>query len=168
MGYLSQLDRPASVDEDIQMHADSLYQRMLEQEQAQEAAKAAGLPIPEFQPVIPKAPASPSNFNRDSQQPAEAAASKTVAEAVAGAERKAPQRDYLTHKARAELEKRKKDQPEYVRELEENAMRAEAESDIEVAKEMGRLRNERVRAREERRKNGEATLGDTVSGWLGW
>ncbi|KAH7155534.1 hypothetical protein B0J13DRAFT_545776 [Dactylonectria estremocensis] len=50
LGFGSVVGRPAQVEEDIQMHADSLFQRMLRHEVAVEQAKAEGLPIPEFQP----------------------------------------------------------------------------------------------------------------------
>uniref|UniRef100_L2G8X4 Autophagy protein n=1 Tax=Colletotrichum fructicola (strain Nara gc5) TaxID=1213859 RepID=L2G8X4_COLFN len=46
LGYQSVYNRPAQVEEDIQMHADKLYQRMVEQEKAIEAAKQEGLPVP--------------------------------------------------------------------------------------------------------------------------
>ena len=40
------------------MHADALYQRVLEHEQAVEAAREAGIPPPIFNPVIPQRPAA--------------------------------------------------------------------------------------------------------------
>lgn len=42
------------MEEDIQMHADSLYQRMISHEAAAEKAKAEGLPVPVFEPGVPK------------------------------------------------------------------------------------------------------------------
>ncbi|KAJ0162497.1 hypothetical protein CTA2_4461 [Colletotrichum tanaceti] len=56
LGYQSIHNRPAQVEEDIQMHADQLYARMLEQERAIEAAKKEGLPTPKFDLAIPTAP----------------------------------------------------------------------------------------------------------------
>lgn len=55
LGYGSVLGRPPIVDEDIQMHADSLYQRMLQHEAAVEKAKADGTPIPELNLRLPQA-----------------------------------------------------------------------------------------------------------------
>lgn len=55
MGYGSVLGRPAEVDEDIQMHADLLFQRVVQHETAVEKAKADGTTIPVFDPVVPKA-----------------------------------------------------------------------------------------------------------------
>ena len=43
------------MEEDIQMHADTLFQRMLNHEAAVEKAKKEGLPIPVFEAVVPKA-----------------------------------------------------------------------------------------------------------------
>lgn len=54
MGYGSVIDRPAQVEEDIQMHADKLYNRMLDHEKAVAKAKEAGLPIPVFDSIVPK------------------------------------------------------------------------------------------------------------------
>ena len=174
LGYLSATDRSASVDEEIQMHADTLYHRMLDQEKAQEAARAAGLPVPQFPPIISQqAPATPAasalSDSRFSAEPGPAPQSRTVVEALAAAEKKAPQRDYFTPEARAELEKRTKDQPEYVREIEEKALRAEAESDFLIAKELEKLRSEKQQQeRDERRERGESTLENTTGKRLWW
>lgn len=54
LGYGSDLSRPSTVDEDIQMHADQLYQRVLAHEKAVEAARENGTPIPVFNPAIPR------------------------------------------------------------------------------------------------------------------
>ncbi|CAM1504515.1 Fc.00g021060.m01.CDS01 [Cosmosporella sp. VM-42] len=55
LGYGSVVGRSPQVEEDIQMHADSLFQRMLRHEAAVEKAKAEGLPVPVFETVVPKA-----------------------------------------------------------------------------------------------------------------
>ena len=52
LGYMAVYERPGQLDEDIQMHADMLYHRMLEQEAAAEEAKEQGLPAPVFAPLI--------------------------------------------------------------------------------------------------------------------
>ncbi|KAM0288091.1 hypothetical protein ACHAQH_000159 [Verticillium albo-atrum] len=54
LGYKSVVDRPAQVDEDIQMHADTLYVRIIEQEKSIKAAEEQGLPAPEFRNIFPK------------------------------------------------------------------------------------------------------------------
>ncbi|KAF4967313.1 hypothetical protein FSARC_5143 [Fusarium sarcochroum] len=58
LGHGSVAGRSAAVEEDIQMHADSLYQRMIKHEEAVEKAKTEGLPVPVFQTTIPKAKAN--------------------------------------------------------------------------------------------------------------
>ncbi|KHN96714.1 uncharacterized protein MAM_05270 [Metarhizium album ARSEF 1941] len=58
LGYGSVAGRPPQVDEDIQMHADTLYDRMLVHETAVEQAKKDGTPIPIFDPALPKASAA--------------------------------------------------------------------------------------------------------------
>ncbi|KYK54163.1 hypothetical protein DCS_06120 [Drechmeria coniospora] len=58
LGYGSVLGRPAVVDEDIQMHADSLYLRMIQHEDAVEKARKDGTPIPVFDPALPRTNAS--------------------------------------------------------------------------------------------------------------
>ncbi|KAK2937139.1 hypothetical protein FoTM2_000357 [Fusarium oxysporum f. sp. vasinfectum] len=55
LGHGSVVGRSPEVEEDIQMHADSLYQRMIKHEEAVEKAKAEGLPVPVFQTTLPKA-----------------------------------------------------------------------------------------------------------------
>ncbi|KAH7320039.1 hypothetical protein B0I35DRAFT_460342 [Stachybotrys elegans] len=54
LGYASVQGRPVEIDDDIQMHSDSLYQRMLAHEAAVEKAKQEGAPIPQFELKIPQ------------------------------------------------------------------------------------------------------------------
>ncbi|ETS74833.1 hypothetical protein PFICI_13317 [Pestalotiopsis fici W106-1] len=56
LGYLSTADRSPEVEEDIQMHADSMYHKFLQQEAEIEAAKTEGRPIPKFEPLLAKKP----------------------------------------------------------------------------------------------------------------
>ena len=80
-----------------------------------------------------------------------------------------PEREVkLTKEAKAELRKRIKDQPQVVKELEERAMQAEAESDTDVAQQVSNLTKARDQARKERREKGGATVGDSISWWWGW
>ncbi|KAB8337334.1 hypothetical protein FH972_021633 [Carpinus fangiana] len=52
LGYLSPYQRSDVESERIQMHADTLYHRMLDQERQINEAKEKGLPIPEFGSLI--------------------------------------------------------------------------------------------------------------------
>ena len=150
------------------MHADTLYHRMLDQEKAIEAAKEAGQPIPSFSPILSqsRSPAVPSPSSLPSPVSDETAVAQQQQQSQA---KEIAERDFkLTEEARKALKKRTKDQPQIVKELEERAMHAEAESDIGVAKQVSELTKARDEARRRRRENGEATVGDTVSGWFGW
>ena len=142
------------------MHADTLYHRMLDQEKAIEAAKQAGQPAPEFPPILSPSRA-PASSTTPSSLPTTALESDT-------AEKEAKVKLRLTKEARDELKKRTKNQPQIVKELEERAMYSEAESDIGVQRRISELTKARDQARKERRERGEATVGDTVSGWFGW
>jgi hypothetical protein len=53
LGYGSVQGRSAEVEDDIQMHADALFQRMLQHEEAVKKAKENGKPIPIFNPALP-------------------------------------------------------------------------------------------------------------------
>ncbi|KAM5355411.1 hypothetical protein ACJ41O_002057 [Fusarium nematophilum] len=68
LGYGSVIGRPDQVEEDIQMHADSLFQRMIKHEEAVEKAKADGLPAPVFETTIPKAKANSITPTEELQQ----------------------------------------------------------------------------------------------------
>ena len=154
------------------MHADTLYHRMLDQERVQKEAEEAGLPIPQFPPIIPKprsagsTSAIPSSFPA-ATEPKATAQSRTPMGALTH-EEKTMQTDQLTPEARAELQKRMKDKPDIVRELEERAMLAEAESDASVGKRIAELQSSGRDERRQRREKGEATISDTISGWFGW
>ncbi|KAM3485269.1 hypothetical protein MY8738_001517 [Beauveria namnaoensis] len=54
LGYGSVIDRPPQVEEDIQMHADKLFNRMLDHERAVAEAKKEGRPVPVFESVVPR------------------------------------------------------------------------------------------------------------------
>ncbi|KAF7559386.1 hypothetical protein G7046_g4769 [Stylonectria norvegica] len=55
LGYGSVMGRDPDVDEDVQMHADSLWTRMIQHEAAVEKAKQEGTPLPTFEAAVPKA-----------------------------------------------------------------------------------------------------------------
>ena len=147
------------------MHADTLYHRMLAQEEAIEEARATGNPIPQFpyiqssgqRPRPPKEPSSP-------------------AEAKGGTDSTyddLPQLLPSTMKiikpeAAQELRKRIKDMDPVSRELEERSVVAELEAARKTAQSYGKIMENMTEARKKRRAEGNATVGDTISGWLGW
>ncbi|KKF94701.1 hypothetical protein CFO_g2923 [Ceratocystis platani] len=57
LGYQADPSRGDEFNDAIQVHADALYARMLEHEEAVAAAAAAGQPEPDWKPVVPVVPA---------------------------------------------------------------------------------------------------------------
>jgi len=155
LGYLSTFDRPPEVDERIQMHADTLYHRMLEQEKAIEAAKAVGQPVPHFSPIIAsKATATAS------------APSTSQSEAVPPDERITV--DKLRPDVQAQLKKRLEGLNPEQKEIEEKAINAEIEAGERLARQIGTLFEQQAQNKKERREQGKETLSDKISGLFGW
>ena len=142
------------------MHADTLYHRMLSQEAAAADAKAAGLPEPEFAPILSSVSRS-TNAKPDTSgtAPAPKAATKNALPDLA------PEtRAYLNAAAQAELRERMKGMTSVERELEERGTVMEVRMASEAGKQVSSVFGERKK----RREDGTATFGDTVSGWFGW
>ncbi|KAK2048141.1 hypothetical protein LZ31DRAFT_77659 [Colletotrichum somersetense] len=140
LGYQSVHNRPAQVEEDIQMHADQLYARMIEQEKAAEAAKKEGLPAPEFDLAIPTPP--------------------TAADPAAP---QAKPRPDLEKSWREQLEKL----PEAERAAEEAALRADLQAKADVARNVQKLWEEQEKEKERRKAEGKATVVDRIAGVFG-
>ena len=143
------------------MHADTLYHRMLAQEAAIEEAKATGLPTPTFAPILsPEKPASTT------QQPA----TPTSFTAEAGdveegeVELSATTKALLRPESQGKLLKRLKELPPSEREVEERSVQMEARASQEIGERVRQVEEGRKRRREE----GNASIGDTISGWFGW
>lgn len=135
LGYLSTADRSPQLEEEIQMHADSLYLKMQAQEAEIDAAKAEGRPIPTFEPLIPK-------------------------QAVRSL---GPERD-LTPEQQTDLRERLLKVPEEERAAEEAAVRAEFRSKAEISARVHGIWEQQDRERAERKQRGEETVWDRVSG----
>ncbi|KAL8716497.1 MAG: hypothetical protein Q9225_006175 [Loekoesia sp. 1 TL-2023] len=172
LGYFAAYDRPPDIDEQIQMHADTLYHRMLAQEAAVAEAKASNNPIPAFPPLMP----TPSSKDRAAHttstgQPVSASAAATLESArpLTYEESKEMYLKWLKPNVRQGLEQEweeKKLSPEE-KMLAARAYAMEAEAGVGVANQVGQMMQQLQKGREQRRKEGTATLGDTVSGWLG-
>lgn len=191
LGYLSS-PRPGLVEEQIQMHADTLYHRMLAQEAAIAAAKASNTPIPTFPPIMTSS-SSPGNSSVALVSPSTSSertppltttttdpttpSSSTSSPAQQKQEQEQPpppylparpfeqfSKDHLTPSAREALQKRLKDLPDEERELEERALAMEASQSDAVGRTLGKILSESERKRKERRETGEAGVGD----WIAW
>lgn len=183
LGYLSTYERPPDVDEAIQMHADTLYHRMLAQEQAIETAKATGQPIPTFPPIL--APADnkkPQSFRTATVNAATAPVAppseqpQTPAEvnraAVAAAQEKAlPPLDpeverKLKPEAAVQLRKRLKGMDAFEREVEQRSTLTEIEDAMKTGQQIQDLRDE-ARQRRIEAGEGRGEWGDFLVKWFG-
>ncbi|KAI9816011.1 MAG: hypothetical protein M1827_002003 [Pycnora praestabilis] len=156
LGYLSTFDRPPAVDEQIQMHADTLYHRMLDQEKAIQTAKAAGQPLPTFPTIIP----TPASSLSSSLSP-----KSTTATAADGARITA---DQLTPEVQAMLKKRLSGLGPEEREVEEKAIVAEIAAGERLGRQIGNIYEEQEKIKRERRETGRETVADRIGGWFGW
>ncbi|KAK8072424.1 hypothetical protein PG996_005772 [Apiospora saccharicola] len=139
LGYLSTLDRSPEVEEDIQMHADTLYQRLQAQEAEVEAARAEGRPIPKFQPLVPRQP-------------------------VLGQATAIAAKDELTEEQQAMIKERVAKVDEQDRMAEEMAIRAEIRARQDAAARLQGIYKEQELERQRRKEMGEATTWDKVVG----
>ena len=150
LGYLSAWDRAPEEDERIQMHADRLYQRMMEQEKLVEEAKRAGRAPPVFEPVLPP----------------EVSVNAPVG---AGAGMKTPPEiERLRKGAREDFEKSVQGKNAVEKYYEERAFAAEIDAAVQASEQLDKRKEEVRQGKQERRAKGEASLGDKISGWLGW
>lgn len=134
LGYLSTADRSPEVEEDIQMHADTMYHKLLQQEAEIDTAKAEGRPIPKFSPIIPKEP--------------------LVRDSVADTELTPEQQGLL----KTRLEKvDEKDQP-----AEEQAFRAELRAKAELSSRIKGIWDQQAEERKARQDSGQQTTWDKV------
>ena len=158
LGYLSTYDRPPEVDEQIQMHADTLYHRMLNQERLVKEAKDAGLPIPTFPSLIPS-----------TKSTGDAASAKTLPAKGPASEIPLPQElEDLQPKVKAEFRQRLKGLSPEEREVEEKAMVMEVEAGETVGKQIGQIYEETGKAKQLRKEQGKETVGDKISSLFGW
>ena len=151
LGYLSTWDRPPAEEERIQMHADKLFQRWQEQERLAAEAKKAGKPPPAFESLLPP------EVSVNSAEGAKAPAAATP-----------PEIAQLRKDQREALEKKLKGQKPEERYYEEQAWAAEIRAGRQTAEQFDKATQEVREGKQERRARGDATLGDRISGWLGW
>ena len=133
------------------MHADTLYHRMLERERAVDAAKAAGLPIPSFPPIL------------SSIKPSRSISSELPVEKIP----LDPALDQLAPKIKAQLRDRFKGLSPEEREVEMKAMIAELTAGETVSKKVDDLHTEAAKARRLRKERGKETVGDKMASWFG-
>jgi len=153
LGYLSTFDRPSEVDERIQMHADTLYHRMLDQEAAIETAKAEGRPIPEFPPLLSKTSISKTSPTR----PTQSTSTSTIDMA-----------SQLSPAVQAQLKKRLEGLNDEQRQVEERAIAAEIQAGEQLAGHLGTIYQKQDEERQRRKDQGKETIGDKVASVFGF
>ncbi|KAF2729524.1 hypothetical protein EJ04DRAFT_580595 [Polyplosphaeria fusca] len=164
LGYLSTAGGPAQ-DERVQMHADKLYQQMMEQQRLVAQAKEEGTPIPKFESVL-----SQQNIARAISN---APVKNRLADEVR-AEQDAEQAhendiwSLIKPESRAEYEKKIGELPVEDQEFERKAFLGELRSKQGLTKKVEEAFVEERLNRMRRRDAGQATLGDTIKRWWGW
>lgn len=147
---MSTFDSTPEEDERIQMHADKLYTRMLEQEKAVEAAKKAGQPLPTFPSIL-----SPQSILATSSTPkATPIPQKPEARRSDGA-------IALENNLKAKLDKIE-DLEE--REVEKRAIEGDMRVNEELAKHVGTIRDRQAAERQRRKEEGKLSMGDVLYG----
>lgn len=139
------MDRDSDMNEKIQMHADTLYQRMLKQEEQIEEARAAGREIPKFPPLLSQRP----NFAPEAKQ-------QTI------------RVEDLSPQVQAGFKKRLEGKTGEEREVEERAIRAELQSGEDLARNLGNMFDQQKAEREARKKDGKERIGDRFSSAFGF
>lgn len=161
LGYMTMEERTKEEDERIQMHADKLYQRMIQQEAEMEKAKAEGRPVPKFESVISKE----TVVQATSEIASKAVSSRTSDQ----------QLDYeaevwrnVKPDVRKEYQKKIAEIPLEDREVERMAVLGELKASQGISKQVEEAFIAERISRMKRKQAGQATIGDTIKSWWGW
>jgi hypothetical protein len=164
LGYLSVVGRTAEDEERVQMHADRLYLQMLEHEEAIARARAQGLPVPEFRPVM-------SRENLATVLGVELPVAAT-ADAEGGQKQPPRAADDLSHvpeKMREEFRQSIKEASREERAVEEAALLGEMRERTALGSEAVKILEEDKKKRLQRWAEGKPTIGDRMKrAWGGW
>jgi hypothetical protein len=154
LGYMAVMDNPAEAER-IQMHADKLYQTMIEQEKLTEEAKANDQPIPHFEPILSakNVGAALAVSPRPSQEP-------STGEVVQFSRIPEPMRKKFAKEVQGKS-------PQEIA-IEEAAYIAELENQRRLAAKGSEYLQEEKEKRQKRFEQGSATVGDRMKRWWGW
>ncbi|KAF2770295.1 hypothetical protein EJ03DRAFT_342940 [Teratosphaeria nubilosa] len=158
LGYLSFV-RSEEEDEKIQMHADTLYHRMLERERLAEEAEKESLPAPQLPPLI-DASATTAALGEDS---AFARNRKRALEMgqTGSLSAYAPEKREAILKKIAGMNEREK-------ELELQLIAAESRAHMDLQEKYFERLKAEAEGRADRRERGKETVGDTIKRAWGW
>jgi hypothetical protein len=135
------------------MHADTLYHRMLDQEEAIEKAKAEGKPIPSFPPLISSMPK---------------AAKPAATTPVKAFDDNRVQPSDLPASVQASLRKRLEGLNDQERRVEELAIKAEIQAGEQVAQQLDTIYDRQAEERRKRKEEGKERIGDRISSIFGF
>ena len=163
LGYLTLYDRSPEESEKIQMHADKLYHKLLEQEKQLDEAKNKGVPTPAFAPLVKVRGEKPQTGSTSE---------------VARTEENVKDEEYQTQRAPIKFESmprnlQEKYEEEHLKGLEGPARvlaKQELEQHLawqaELVNRFGIRYMEEYKERQERRAKGEERFGDRVKRWF--
>lgn len=184
---MSTSNRTHDVEELIQMHADTLYHRMLEQERAIETAKAAGeaspvlttplvTPLPDPKDRAPSSISTTTKTERPSQPTQQSSTASSEGPVLIadsdidptdGLPTLLPQlRERLSPQRQKEMREKLKDMTPLERELEQAAFVKETEDAAATSEQLQDLKRERKRRREA--EGGRTPLGEWIVKKFGW
>lgn len=159
LGFMTMEKRTKEQDEAMQMHADKLYQQLLEQQALIAKAKEEGRPIPKFESLLSKRNVSEA-----------ISLNPTTAPAAEKAEQD-EENDVWSHiktSSRKEYEKKLAELPPEEQEFERRALLGELKAQTSIAAKVGETFVEERINRMKRKETGQSTIGDTIKHWWGW
>jgi hypothetical protein len=159
LGYLTMDERSQEESEKIQMHADKLYQQMLQQEAAIEKAEREGRERPKFQSLLSNQNISQTLAGGKSQ-PQSTADPLSIEEDAVWSK--------IKPEKRAEYQKKIAALSPELQEVERLAAIGELKAQSGISKQVEETFIEERINRMKRREAGQATIGDQIKYWWGW
>jgi hypothetical protein len=159
LGYLTMDERSQEEDEKIQMHADKLYQQMLQQEAAIEKAEKEGRERPQFQSLLSNQNIS-QTLAGGKPQPQTPAGPLSIEEDEVWSK--------IKPEKRAEYQKKIAALSPELQEVERLAAIGELKAQSGISKQVEETFIEERINRMKRREAGQATIGDQIKYWWGW
>ncbi|KAF1913766.1 hypothetical protein BDU57DRAFT_321485 [Ampelomyces quisqualis] len=157
LGYLTMDERAPEEDERIQMHADKLYQQMLQQEAAIEQAEKEGRERPKFESVL-----SRQNLARTM------AATASQPNPYPSPQDENDVWSKIKPESRKAYEEKLAELPVEQQEVERMAVLGELKAQTGITKKVEEAFVEERLQRMRRREAGRATIGDQIKYWWGW
>ncbi|KAF2000636.1 hypothetical protein P154DRAFT_192135 [Amniculicola lignicola CBS 123094] len=165
LGYFTLDERSPEESERIQMHADKLYQQLMDQERQIEEAIEQKKPIPQFESVLSK-----QNISRamTTIKVGTEAGKDTGGQSLTGLFNEEDVWAQVKPEARQTYEQQIADLPPLEQETERRAILAELQVQNTMAKRLEVAFVEERISRLKRKESGQATVGDTIKRWWGW